>query len=65
MKILEILSSAIVNDSLSEAEVALKEYISPLLNALKSCYIFEENDGIKEIILERIREYEPNFMTEV
>jgi hypothetical protein len=62
MKILNALSSAITNDSITEAEQALGDYIDPLLRAVKSCYLFEDNEGVKEILINTIRQYEPNFM---
>lgn len=64
MKILNVLSSAIANDSLSEAEAALSEYVDPAVRALKSCYIFEKSEAIKENILKVIHIYEPNFLAE-
>lgn len=64
MKILNVLSSAIANDSLSEAEAALNEYVDPAVRALKSCYIFEKSEAIKENILKVIHIYDPKFLTE-
>lgn len=64
MKILNLLSSAIANDSLSEAEKAINDYIDPLLRAAKSFYIFETNEYIRGELLETIRIYDPSFLAE-
>ena len=64
MKILTLLSSAIANDSLSEAEAAINDYIDPLLRAAKSFYLFEDNEHIKETLLKTIRIYDPSFLAE-
>lgn len=47
-------------DNLSAAEV--REYIQPLLKAVKSCAVFEDDKAKRDILIETIRKYEPNFL---
>lgn len=60
--LLQKINQASVDDNLSAATAAVREYIQPLLKITKSCAVFEDDKSKRDLILEVIRKYEPNFL---
>lgn len=53
---------SITDDSYANAAAALSDYTRPLLSALKSCAVFEVDKAKRDVLIETIRKYEPNFL---
>lgn len=53
---------SITDDNYANAQAALSDYTRPLLSALKSCAVFEVDKAKRDILIETIRKYEPNFL---
>ena len=53
---------SITDDSYGNAKDALSDYTRPLLSALKSCAVFEVDKAKRDVLIETIRKYEPNFL---
>lgn len=60
--LIQEINFALCDDNISEAYAAVREYIQPLLKAVKSCAIFEDDKAKRDILIETIRKYEPNFL---
>lgn len=62
MNLLHQINKAMAEDDLSAANAAVREYIEPLLKCVKSCAVFEDNKDKRDILIETVRKYEPNFL---
>ena len=62
MNLLHQINKAMAEDDLSAANDAVREYIQPLLKITKSCAVFEDDKAKRDILIETIRKYEPNFL---
>ena len=60
--LLQKINQASAEDNLTSANAAVREYIEPLLKITKSCAVFESDKSKRDLILEVIRKYEPNFL---
>ena len=53
---------SITYDSYGNAKDALSDYTRPHHSALKSCAVFEVDKAKRDVLIETIRKYEPNFL---